>query len=126
MTETAFSEITDLLGIYFDGLYHSDSSLLARAFHPDARYVTATGDDLLHLDMPAYFRVVDNRPSPAGRNEPRQDVIREIQIAGPTTAFARVNCAIGDRYFTDFLSLIRTDGEWRIISKVFHYDLTDS
>ncbi|MEQ9200292.1 MAG: nuclear transport factor 2 family protein [Rhodospirillales bacterium] len=37
-----------------------------------------------------------------------------------------MNCSIGDRYFTDFLSLIKTDGEWRIISKVFHYDLTDN
>lgn len=126
MSAQPFDDIAALLGVYFDGLYHSDSALLARAFHPQARYVTATGDKLLHLDMPDYFRVVDNRPSPASRNEPRQDVIREIQIAGPTTAFARVNCSIGDRYFTDFLSLIKTDGEWRIISKVFHYDLTDS
>jgi hypothetical protein len=38
-------------------------------------------------------------------------------------AFARVNCAIDEKYFTDFLTLILVDGRWQIISKVFHYDL---
>ena len=117
------AEIETLLGIYFDGLYHSDTERLGRAFHPEARYVTTTGGEPLILDMPAYFAIVEKREAPASRNEPRRDVIREIQIAGPETAFARVNCAIGERHFTDFLSLIRVDGEWRIIAKIFHYDI---
>ena len=94
-----------------------------RYYKLKARYVTATGGETLMLNMPAYFAIVEKREAPASRNEPRRDVIREIQIAGPETAFARVNCAIGERHFTDLLSLIRVDGEWRIIAKVFHYDL---
>ncbi|WP_425407660.1 nuclear transport factor 2 family protein [Hwanghaeella sp.] len=49
--------------------------------------------------------------------------MQSIEFAGPKTAFARVNCAIGERYFTDFLTLIRTEDGWRIIAKVFHYDI---
>jgi Putative lumazine-binding len=32
-----------------------------------------------------------------------------------------LRCAIGPRLFTDFLTLIRLDGRWQVISKVFHY-----
>jgi Putative lumazine-binding len=39
------------------------------------------------------------------------------------TAVARVECAIGAKRFTDILSLIRLDGRWQIISKVFHFEL---
>jgi len=53
----------------------------------------------------------------------RRDKIVSIKRAGPTTAFAHVECAIGYKFFTDFLTLIHTDGKWQIISKVFHYEI---
>jgi hypothetical protein len=66
--------------------------------------------------------VVEKRPSPASRNELRRDAIVSIQFAGPVTAFVHANCAIGPRYFTDFLTLVQVDGRWQIIAKVFHYE----
>lgn len=122
MNDCDFNKIQLMLVRYFDGLYHSDTSLLATVFHADATYVCASDDELLQLDMEAYFPIVEVRPSPHSRNEPRVDAIRSIQFAGPKTAFAHVNCAIGERYFNDFLSLIKTDEGWRIIAKVFHYE----
>jgi hypothetical protein len=41
------------------------------------------------------------------------------------TAVARVECSIGVKFFSDFLTLIFIDDQWRIISKVFHYDLRE-
>ncbi len=69
--------------------------------------------------MEEYLPIVAARRSPASRQEPRRDHIDEIQLAGDNTALARVRCSIGDRDFVDFLSLVRTDGQWRIIAKVF-------
>lgn len=120
----AYGEIVELLGQYFDGLYHSDTARLRRVFHPQARYVCATESPLVHLGMDEYFPIVDKRPSPASRGEARRDRIVSIELAGPVTAFARVNCAIGPRFFTDLLTLIRVDGRWQIIAKVFHFDVT--
>lgn len=120
---TAFAAIALTVQTYFDGLHHSDSRRLRQVFHPNARYVTATGDELVDLGMDDYLSMVDARPSPASRNEARRDQIVSIAMAGPKAAAVRVNCAIGDRYFTDLLTLIQVDGRWRIIAKVFHYDL---
>jgi Putative lumazine-binding len=120
---TPYDEIVEVLGVYFDGLYHSDTKRLGRVFHPKAIYACATEGKLLHLGMDEYFPIVDKRPSPASRNEVRRDRIVSIEFAGPVTAFARVECAIGPKFFTDLLTFVRIDGRWRIISKVFHFDI---
>jgi Putative lumazine-binding len=117
-----FNEIQTALKPYFDGLYESNTRKLAQIFHPAAIYACATSGELLRLDMDAYFKVVDKRPSPASRNEVRRDAIVSIELAGPVTAFVHAKCAIGPRTFTDLLTLIHVDGRWQIIAKVFHYD----
>lgn len=122
---SAYSELAASLAGYFDGLYHSDTARLRRIFHPKAIYACATDGDLLFRTMDEYFPVVDARPSPASRNEPRRDRIVSIEFAGDVTAFAKLNCAIGEKYFTDFLTLVRVGGPWQIISKVFHHDKID-
>lgn len=114
-----FDEVSDTLHLYFDGLYHADADRLAQVFHPAAVYATADETPLLHRGMDAYFAAVRARISPASRGEPRQDYIDAIEFAGDNTALARVRCAIGARGFTDFLTLVREDGKWRIIAKVF-------
>lgn len=122
--------VAAVLQTYFDGLHHSDTVRLRQVFHPLAHYVTATpgaaeGEPPLHLTMAEYFPIVDARPSPASRGESRNDRIVSIEFAGPVTAFARVECSIGAKFFTDLLTLIFVDGRWQIISKVFHFDLRD-
>jgi len=118
-----FAAVAAVLGRYFDGLYQSDTELLRSVFHSKAHYVCATDGALVHLGMDEYFPIVDQRPSPASRNEVRADRIVAIEFAGPVTALARVECAVGPKFFTDLLSLVFVDGRWQIISKVFHFDL---
>ncbi|MGL5117196.1 MAG: nuclear transport factor 2 family protein [Beijerinckiaceae bacterium] len=122
---TAYPDIIEVLQLYFDGLHHSDTSRLRRAFHPQASYVCAVETPLIQLGMGEYFPIVDKRPSPASLGEQRRDRIISIEMAGPVTAFARLECAIGPKRFIDLLTLIRVDERWQIISKVFHYDLVD-
>lgn len=121
--DTNFTAVAAVLGRYFDGLYQSDTKLLRSVFHPKAHYVCATGGTLVHLGMDEYFPIVDQRPSPASRNEVRADRIVAIEFAGPVTAFARVECAIGAKFFSDLLTLVFVEDRWQIISKVFHFDL---
>jgi hypothetical protein len=118
-----FVEVAAVLQDYFDGLYHSDTTRLRRVFHPRAVYACATGGTALILSMDEYFPIVDARPSPASRGDARTDRILSIEFAGPVTALARLECAIEPKHFIDLLTLIRLDGRWQVISKVFHYDV---
>lgn len=121
-----FLDICDVLQHYFDGLYYGDVKRLAQVLHPQALYATAVPQDPLILHMNAYFEVVKNRPSPASRSETRIDEVLGIQRVGPVTALAKVRCAIADKRFVDLLSMVRVNGQWQIISKVFHYEQEDA
>jgi Putative lumazine-binding len=118
-----FPEVIAVLEDYFEGLHHSNSEILRRVFHPSALYACATDGTLLTLRMDEYFPIIDKRPSPASRGEPRSDRIIAIEFAGPVTALARVECSILPKHFIDLITLIRVDGRWQVISKVFHYEL---
>jgi Putative lumazine-binding len=122
VADPRYAEVVDVLGTYLDGLHHSDADRLARALHPAARYVTATGGALVDLSMEEYLPIVAARPSPAAAGAERRDRILSIEFAGPVTAFARVESAIPPRSFVDLLTLVALDGRWQIISKVFHYE----
>jgi Putative lumazine-binding len=115
----AFREIPAVLTAYFDALYFCDVDKLRRVFHPKAIYATADETPLLHRTMEDYVPVVAARESPASRGETRRDHIDALELAGENTAFARVRCSIGTRDFVDFLTLVRIDGAWRIMAKVF-------
>lgn len=123
---TDFAAVSDVLGTYFDGLYHADAGKLATAFHPKAIYATADETPLLYRTMDEYFPVVAKRVSPASCDETRRDVIESIEFAGQNTAFARVRCSIGTKDFIDFLTLVRTGEAWRIMAKIFHITERDN
>lgn len=123
--DSRYGEVADVVTDYFDGLYHSDTSKLSRVFHPMAHYVCVTDGTFQRLTMDEYFPIVDKRPSPASRNEPRHDRIISIEFAGPVTALVRAECSIGPKFFTDFLTFVYINERWQIISKVFHYDLRE-
>lgn len=118
-----FAGVTAALQTYFDGLHESDTRRLRKAFHPDAHYFCATGGELLHLDMARYFPIVDQRPSPMSQGHARADRILSIEFAGDVTAFAKVECAIPPKRYTDLLTLVCLNGRWQIVSKVFHFEL---
>jgi hypothetical protein len=114
-----FAGVQAVLQKYFDALYACDVDLLAEVFHPRAIYATADESPPLYRDMPTYFEVVRGRTPPAASADPRRDIIDEIAFAGDNAAAARVRCTLGARDFVDLLTLVREDGRWRIIAKVF-------
>lgn len=116
-------QVRSVLQLYFDGLYHSDVERLGRALHPRAIYATVTEGSLIYYTMDEYLPIVAARPAPADSQASRFDKIESIEFAGPSHAFARVRCVVGDRHFTDLLTLVIDEGRWQILSKVFHFEL---
>ncbi|MFE3495102.1 nuclear transport factor 2 family protein [Streptomyces sp. NPDC059175] len=126
---SARRDVENVLGLLFDGLHHGDTDVLGRVFHPGAVYVTGTeggGEgELLRLTMDEYFRVVSRREPPVERGEARRDRIVSVEFAGPVTALARVESSMGGKRYRDFLTLVRAEGRWQIVSKVFHFETVE-
>lgn len=109
---------------YFDALYFGDVALFADLFHPRACLFCATGGEFVSMDVKSYLDLVAGRQSPAARNDPRQDRILSISVPTATTAHARVQELFLPKHFTDELVFLRTGDAWKIIAKIWHFDLS--
>lgn len=123
MQNNLITKIQQQLEKYFDGLYFCDVDKLQDVFHSDATYINATDEPMLKLDMDSYFTIVEKRISPASQNQLRQDKIVSINLIHDQLAMVYVECVIEPKYFYDALTLVHKQGKWKIISKVFHYQL---
>jgi hypothetical protein len=121
--EDQAAAVRRVLRDYFDGLYEGDTEKLSRIYHERVRLYCATDPELVELDLPTYLELVKNRPSPASRGDDRFDRIIDVAVPTPTTAHARVECAYLPKRFTDELTLINVEGQWKIVAKVWHYEL---
>lgn len=116
-------QIEAVLQTYFDGLYEGDVGKLAAAFHEtaDLRSVAADGS-LAVLPRATWLDGVKSRPSAKAQGLERRDFVVTLDRNGPNTAFAKVQCQIPPRYFTDYLTLAKVSGKWQVVAKTFHTD----
>jgi len=115
------ADVEKVLQTYFDGLYEGDTRKLGASFHPMS-HLYSVGADGKAADFPRtdWFKMVESRKSAKDSGSERRDRIVSIDFSGPGTAFAKVECQIPPRYFTDYLTLVKADGRWQVISKTFH------
>ncbi|KAF4900566.1 hypothetical protein K4K54_002334 [Colletotrichum sp. SAR 10_86] len=103
---------------YIGGCAKGDSALLAQGFHKDATMYGHMADGaLLGGPIQNLYDFIGS----AGA-APQMKARCDILAITPTTAVVRVDMekdAAGNSY-TDFHSLLKFDGEWKVISKVFH------
>ena len=101
---------------YLDGAVSGSSDAMKPAFHPDANIYGYIGPDLFGGPIQGIYDWHDSNGA-AAELESR---IANIDIEG-TIATVRLELDnwTGHR-FTDMFTLLKTDGEWKIISKVFY------
>lgn len=115
------SKINGLMQRYFEGLYQSDSKILRTVFHPKLSYVNATPGTHEFLDLEAYMTRIDNRTSPASRNDPRAETVQSVTVKGDQIGTVEAKVTMLGRDYQDLLTIIRTGDEWTVLTKVFTY-----
>lgn len=119
-TTSDFDALHALVQQYFDGLYDGDVDVLSRIFHARSRLHVMLEGKLFEIDYAPYMEVVRNRPSPRSAGARRRDEIILIQQTTTDTALVIVSLLLSGKSYTDQLSLIRDEGRWQIVSKVYH------
>ena len=113
-------DIEQALQTYLDGMYEGDTDRLASVFHEVAHLFGVADGKLTDWSRAHWLDVVKSRKSPQQLDLKRHDWVVQIDRSSPTTAFAKVQCAIPPRYFTDYLTFVKLADGWRIVSKTFH------
>lgn len=108
--------IEQVIQQYINGGISGRGADMKPAFHDGATIFGYLGPDFIGSPIQGLFDWVDQNPPATGL----QSSIAAIDIAG-TVALVRLELDDwGGHRFTDMFTLLKVDGEWKIISKVFH------
>lgn len=111
--QTAIAEVIEQ---YIDAGVRGDSALMSRSFHDDATIYSVSADGSTEGGpIQILFDAVEGEPAPK-----LSGVIGPIDV-NETTATARV--VLSDwsgADYTDQFTLLKTEGDWKILSKVYH------
>ena len=109
--------IAEVVQHYIDGAKSGRGHEMKPAFHEDATIFGYVGADLFAGPIQNLFAWNDEN-GPATELQAR---IAAIDVIG-TVATVRLELDnwTGDR-FTDLFTLLKVDGEWKIMNKVFHH-----
>ena len=113
-----YAAIVEVLNKYNEGGAKADSRIMRPAFSEQASIFGVDGDGkLTGGPIEGLFQTIDTafRPSPEAKG-----VIAHIDIVG-TAASARIDTNdISGFCFTDFFNLLKVDGQWIVVNKIYH------
>ncbi len=115
-----FDAIRDLARLYFEGLYTGNVETLEKIFHAKSALHTIVDGALVEIQFGPYMTIVKGRASPQSLGAERNDRLIAIQQSTPTTALLIVSLLLAGKSYTDHLSLLKVEGRWQIMSKVYH------
>ncbi len=101
---------------YIDGAITGKGDDMKPAFHADATIFGYIGEDLFAGPIQKLFDWNDE-------NGPASDLVADIASIDVEGSIATVRLELDNwtgHKFTDMFTLLKTDGEWKIMNKVFH------
>lgn len=103
---------------YLDGGTYGDTTRLIAAFHPSAsmKFVDNKTGEFRDVPIETYL---NNARKNAGKTSDRKCRVLSYDIDG-TAAQAKVEIDFGTGIFHDYFNLLKINGEWKIVSKIFY------
>jgi ketosteroid isomerase-like protein len=111
--ETAIRQVVEQ---YLGGLKFNDVERLKKAFWPDAKLFFVKRDG--HLGQLTQAQWYEGFKASAGKEEKGDLRITALDITG-NAASVKVEEDYPDSKYIDYLSLLKFDGEWKIVNKIY-------
>jgi hypothetical protein len=102
---------------YFQGHATGNGEFFKKAFHTEAKLFAVRDGKFFQLTSADYIARASGKP-PADEAQ-RKRWIENIDITG-NAATVKVVLDYPQVKFTDYMSLLKVDGEWKIINKTFY------
>jgi hypothetical protein len=94
--------------------------LFSRVFHDQAWLFTQQDGRFSAMTAADYRSLLAGRTSPRSLGAPREDQIISIDFSAATHALVKVRVRINQAVFVDYLSMLKLDVGWRIVSKTYY------
>ena len=103
---------------YIQGHATGDSSHMRLAFHPQARLFWSSADTLATRTSEEYIARMPGKPAADEGTGVRKRTIEVVDVTG-NAATGKIVLDYPEVHIVDYMSLLKTNGEWKIINKIF-------
>ncbi|HYC31214.1 MAG TPA: nuclear transport factor 2 family protein [Gemmatimonadales bacterium] len=103
---------------YFEGVRSADTAEAHRAFHPVAVMYFVRDGEFAQRSIPDWLGGIARRAA----EKPAPDAVRRRVVSVDVTgsaAVAKLELASAEAVLTDYMSLLKVNGEWTIVGKIF-------
>lgn len=109
--------VREVVGLYLESHATGDGQHVGRAFHPELKLYWVR-DGVLN-QRPGTEYVAGFRGTPPADEAQRRRWIEMVDVSG-SAAVAKVVLDYPNARFTDYFTLLKIDGAWKIMNKTFH------
>lgn len=121
-TATEQDDIRQTINFYIEGLREGSVETLKQAFHEQATMCGYLGETMMIVPIQGLYDFVAAHDAPAKSGEPFSASVAAIEVAG-SVASARITEKSYQGFdFTTFFQLLKIEGKWWIVGKVFNVD----
>ena len=103
---------------YIQGHATGDGAHMRIAFHPQARLFWSSADTLATRTSDEYIGRMSGKPAADEASGVRKRRIESVDVTG-NAAIGKIVLDYPDAYIVDYMSLVKTKGEWKIVNKIF-------
>lgn len=116
---TADPAMARLLADYFLLMHTQDLQLYDQVFHPRSHLYGFMQGQLNERSAADYRAQLAERASPRTQGFERAEQVLWVDYLSDDLALVKVRLSLYGNTMVDYLNLVKTDGEWRIISKLW-------
>ncbi len=110
-----YEQVAETVNYYLEGGTNNDFETLKKAFHENATMKYLSKEGYKEVNVLQFFSGMDaSKPK-----QNRKTRIADITISGHA-ANARLEIEYPTFTFIDFMNLLKIDGEWKIVNKIFY------
>jgi hypothetical protein len=106
---------------YIQGHATGDGAHMRLAFNPAARLFWSSADTLATRTSDEYIARMPGKPAADEATGVRTRRIEIVDVTG-NAAIGKIVLDYPDAHIVDYMSLLKTNGEWKIINKIFNVE----
>ncbi len=111
--------INDVIQNYFEGYQKAEVELIKKAFHPETRLLSVDEGKMDVTEMADWIKNLEDRKA---RGDIRKGSLKLIfSDTKEYAASVKLQMTFPTMEFTDYLSLLKINGTWIIVGKIYHY-----
>ena len=115
--------IRQAINFYIEGLRAGSIETLKEAFRPEATMCGYVGETMMIVPIQGLYDFVAEHDAPVKSGEPFEASITAIEVAGSVASARIIERSYQGFDFTTLFHLLKIEGRWWIVGKVFNVDL---